>query len=388
MNIFRTARYLIPLSSRKKRQLKLFSRFISDFNLKKVKKLMRLNLVGTFMTSLNTKFKLGSFPQLSPIVTDIEIKKIIDDLNRKILYSAEKKAYQRFSEQAKKEIPKFLRRNLKGYNDIAQAASLLLFCKDTVHLLIIGDPGTGKTEVLRAVEEISPNSHFGLGSGVSGVGLTGTTKGKEFIPGLLVKSDKGICCIDELNLMMKKDHASLLNAMEKGFITYNKGKTHKRLNARVRVLATANPKGDRFVGRGISITKTQLPFDEALLSRFHLMFVVRKPSLKEFKEITKHIASKKQKYSIEDISFLKEYVDYAESLKVSFPESLKEKVVDFIQELKEQEEHILREVSPRLVKAIIRLSKASARLELRPKVEEKDLNSVLKIIREAYLLRK
>ncbi len=388
MNLFRTARYLIPLSSRKKRQLKLFSRFLSDFNLKKVKKLMKLNVVGTFMTSLNTQFKLGSFPQFSPIVTDIEIKNIIDDINRKVLYSAEKKAYQRFSEQAKTEISKFLGRNLKGYKDIIKAASLLLFSKDTVHLLIIGDPGTGKTEVLRAVEEISPNSQFGLGSGVSGVGLTGTTKGKEFIPGLLVKADKGICCIDELNLMMKKDHASLLNAMEKGFITYNKGKTHKRLNTRVRVLATANPKGDRFVGKGTNITKTQLPFDEALLSRFHLMFVVRKPSLKEFKEITKHIASKKQKYGVEDISFLKEYVDYADALKVSFPESLKEKVVDFIQELKEQEEHILREVSPRLVKAIIRLSKASARLELRHRVEEKDLNFVLKIIKDAYLLRR
>ena len=388
MNIFRVARYLIPLSSRKKRQLKLFSRFLSDFNLKKVKKLMKLNLTGTFMTSLNTQFKLGSFPQLSPIVTDVEIKNIIDDINRKVLYSAEKKAYQRFSEQARIEIPNFLGRNLKGYNDILKAASLLLFSKDTIHLLIIGDPGTGKTEVLRAVEEISPNSQFGLGSGVSGVGLTGTTKGKEFIPGLLVKADKGICCIDELNLMLKKDRASLLNAMEKGFITYNKGKTHKRLNARIRVLATANPKGDRFVGKGTNITKTQLPFDEALLSRFHLMFVVRKPSLKEFKEITKHIVSKKQKYGIEDISFLKEYVDYAEALKVSFPESFKKKVVDFIQELKEQEEHILREVSPRLVKAIIRLSKASARLELRPRVEEADLNFVLKLIKDAYLLRR
>jgi DNA replicative helicase MCM subunit Mcm2 (Cdc46/Mcm family) len=388
MNFLRIARYLIPLSSRKKRQLKLFSRFLSDFNLKKVKKLMKLNFVGTFMTSLNTQFKLGSFPQLSPIVTDIEIKKIIDDVNRKVLYSAEKNAYKRFSEQASIEIPKFLERNLKGYKDIIKAASLLLFCKDTVHLLIIGDPGTGKTEVLRAVEEISPNSQFGLGSGVSGVGLTGTTKGKEFIPGLLPRADKGICCIDELNLMLKKDHASLLNAMEKGFIAYNKGKTHKRINARIRVLATANPKGDRFVGKGAKITKTQLPFNEALLSRFHLMFIVRKPSLKEFKEITKHIVSKKHRYGVEDISFLKEYVDYAGVLKVAFPESLKNKVVDFIQELKEQEDNILREVSPRLVKAIIRLAKASARLELRPKVEEKDVVFVLNIIRDAYLIRK
>ena len=69
---------------------------------------------------------------------------------------------------------------------------------------------------------------------------------------------EGLCCIDELNLMKKTDMAALYSAMEKGIITYNKGGNNKKIPCEVRVQATANPNGDRFVGKSLSILKIDL----------------------------------------------------------------------------------------------------------------------------------
>ena len=73
-------------------------------------------------------------------------------------------------------------------------------------------------------------------------------KGKEVTKGLLPQADQGIAAIDELNLLKSADMGNLYNSMEKGFVRYDKGSNHIQLESRVRVLATANPKGDKFTG--------------------------------------------------------------------------------------------------------------------------------------------
>jgi DNA replicative helicase MCM subunit Mcm2 (Cdc46/Mcm family) len=131
---------------------------------------------------------------------------------------------------------------------VKKAVSLQLFASEPVHILLLGDPGTGKTEILRSVEELHPISVFGLGSGTSGAGLSISMSGGKPVLGLLPKAHKGICCIDELNLMKSEDMASLYSSMEKGFITYDKGSHHIKEKAEARILATANPVGDKFKG--------------------------------------------------------------------------------------------------------------------------------------------
>jgi replicative DNA helicase Mcm len=274
-------------------------------------------------------------------------------------------------------------------DDIKLSCAIQLFANEKSHILLLGDPGTGKTDIIRSASELHPISSFGLGSGTSGAGLGIAFRGDEMIKGLLPLANKGLCCIDELNLLKNEDRASLYNAMEKGFITYDKASKHIQVEADVSILATANPKGDKFVGWVVETLKKQLPFDSALLSRFHLIFLIRKPDIKEFLEITKHIIRGDKKKEIEaNKKFVKEYVEYARSLEVEVPKVFEKNIGEFIKELKKNESKYLIEVSPRLVVGFIRFAKASARMDLRRYVTSIDLERVKKIFLSSLQIKK
>ncbi len=320
---------------------------------------------------------------------DIEEKQQfwIEELDKRIRRQFFERNFREFAEKAWTAAPQFIGPNIIGLKHVKEAAALQLFCKEQTHILLLGDPGTGKTDILRSTADLNPISVFGLGSGTSGVGLAVTVKGKYVSPGLLPKADLGLACIDELNLMKKDDYAALYNAMEKGFITYDKGGHHYRFNARIKVLATGNPKGDKFTSYDLENVKAQLPFDSALLSRFHLVFLVKKATLNEFSEIAEKIISEdKVKINLADILFLKNYVRFVNKLDAEIPHNLAEKIKDFVTNLKEKEAELPFEITPRTVIGVTRLAKASARMELRSIVEGKDLDRVFNIITKAYLL--
>ncbi len=301
------------------------------------------------------------------------------ELNKQLEQAAKKESYQAFASNAHEEITRLIAPNLLGLEPVKQAVALQLFCKQRIHVLLLGDPGTGKTDVLRSAHELATTSSMGLGSGTTGAGLAAAYAQGELKKGLLPLADKGICCIDELNLMKKDDRAALYNAMEKGFVSYDKAGHHEQLPADVRVLATANPKGDRFEGETPQELKKQLPFEAALLSRFHLLFVIRKPDEKTFMEITKKIV-REDKQKTPDISYAKDFIAHAQQKEVSFPASLEEHVSQAIKQVKKQEEDLLIEVSPRLVKGIIGLAKASARCELRKQANKQDVKKAVDIL--------
>jgi replicative DNA helicase Mcm len=248
---------------------------------------------------------------------------------------------------------------------------------------LLGDPGTGKTDILRSAAKLSPVSSFGLGSGTSGAGLVVTVKGNEVIKGLLPMADKGICAIDELNLMKKEDYAGLYNAMEKGFVSYDKGGKHYKFDARIRVVSTANPKGDKFEGKNVEELRKEIPFDSALLTRFHLIFFIKKPGLEKFKKIAESILSgEKTKVKKGDIEFIKGYIKAVDDKirNVEFPKERQKEVINFVEEIKKKEEEHLIEISPRFVIGIMRLCKSLARMEARDSVQTKDIERIKEIV--------
>lgn len=172
------------------------------------------------------------------------------------------------------------------------------------------------------------------------------------------------------------------------FITYHKGNKHIKLDANISLLASANPKGDKFVGRTTETWLKQIPFDPALLSRFHLVFFIRRPNTKQFINIAKKIVSQREKnIEINDALFIRDYVEFSHMVEVSFDDKLKKKIVDFATKLKKDERKFLIEVSPRLILGLMRLAKASARIELRNKVEEKDLNKVFNLYEKSLYVK-
>ena len=135
--------------------------------------------------------------------------------------------------------------------------------------------------------------------------------------------------------------------------------------------------------------KKQFPFDSALLTRFHLLYIVKKPGEKKFKEITAKIVSdEKNELAQEDINFIKSYIEYTSKIEnVEFPKDIQKKAVDFIDGIKKKEKDYVMEVSPRIVIGFMRLCKALTKMELRDRVEEKDIERVKDVLLSSLTLK-
>lgn len=395
LTILKLFKLLRPLNKINKRRLEQLEKYLGKTNISQVKRLIKLNIVGFSYISLGVSsdlIKNSDYVQLQLNMdekNDKDIQRFVRKVNKEIENISKENMFKRFSINADKIIPKLIAPNITDMETIKAAAALQLFSKERTHILLLGDPGTGKTDIMRSVSDLSPISSLGLGSGTTNAGLSLSIKGKEIFKGLLPLADKGMCCIDELNLMKSQDMASLYSAMEKGFITYDKAKNHIKMNARVKILATANPKGDKFVGWIISTLKKQIPFDSALLSRFHLVFLIRKPSIKEFEQIAKKIVSNRKEVSHDkNVSFVKEYIDYVKNFEVSFPKVLEQKIVEFAKNLKIREHEFLIDISPRIVHGIIRFAKASARMNMRSQVINSDIIKVINIFEKSLIIKR
>lgn len=383
-------RLLLPLSKEKKANLNALKEFLDVDEFKYATYLLKLKRIGISYKSfdISKKFvKNQAYPQVFKSENDPHLTKVLTPWNEKIRKKSLEKAYQEFSHDAHEHIYSLIAPQIIGFEEVKKAATWQLFCTHQLHILLLGDPATGKTEILRSAAKLAPISSFGLGSGVSGVGLCAAKKGKEVVKGLLPLAHNGLCCIDELNLMKRKDRGALLNAMEKGFVTYDKASHHLKFPAKIRLLATANPKGDRFIGSKIRFLKQQLPFDPALLSRFHIIFLSRRPSSKELVRITKAILNQKDlALSPNDVDFVKGYISYAKKITVDFDKNLEPVISDFMEDLKDNEDNFLIELSPRMVLGIVRITKAIARTNLRSKVTHDDLVKALKMIKNSLYI--
>lgn len=369
----------IPLYGEKKRHYNKISEHIDP---KEIKKYLKTKKIGvTYDRNKTTLIKLKSYPVLHTLEEDVKFQKRIDEINKEIKNNYEQIAFKEFSKNAELII-KHISPGILGMENIKKAAYLQMFSAHRVHLLLLGDPGVGKTEILRAVDVLAPKASFGLGSGASKAGLTISVSGKKIIPGLLPMANKGIACIDELNLMKAKDRGGLLNAMEKGFVTYTKARAQEQMEADVRVLATANPKGDRFISERLGMLKEQLPFEDALMSRFHLVFIVRKPDIQQFLEITKSMLKDKSKMNFDDVYFIRSYIQEASKIDVEFPKNFEPMLLNFVEDVKLDENKFIQEINPRFVKGVIAMAKAKARSHLREKVVEEDLMFVFKVAKD------
>lgn len=381
MGAGKVIRTIVPLIGKKRVHYAKIQEIIGT-EAKPAKKLLKSGIAGISFERIKTEFvKTNAFPQLRLLKEDNEANLIINKINNLIKTETYEEAFHIFSADSEKIID-MISPGILGMDNIKKAAFLQLFADFRLHILLIGDPGVGKTEILRAIDVLAPKASFGLGSGVSKAGLTMTVSGNTTIPGLLPLASGGIACIDELNLIKQRDRAGLLNAMEKGFITYDKGKSHLKLEADVKVLATANPKHDRFVTKNIDMIKQQLPFEDALLSRFHMVFVVRRPDVAEFLEITKNMLNPAKKINFDDVYFVRAYIERSQRGEVNFDKKLQPMLLNFVEDIKNDERKFVQDVSPRLVKGIIEMAKAKARAHLKSNVDEKDLVYAFKIVKD------
>ncbi|KAF2455208.1 MCM2/3/5 family-domain-containing protein [Lineolata rhizophorae] len=178
-----------------------------------------------------------------------------------------------------------------GHRDVKTAVALSLFggvgkeargrhsIRGDVNVLLLGDPGTAKSQVLKYVEKTAHRAVFATGQGASAVGLTASVRRDPLTSewtlegGALVLADKGTCLIDEFDKMNDRDRTSIHEAMEQQTISISKAGIVTTLQARCAIVAAANPIGGRYnptvpFSQNVELT-------EPVLSRFDILCVVR-----------------------------------------------------------------------------------------------------------------
>ena len=181
--------------------------------------------------------------------------------------------------------------SIYGHTDIKTAVALSLFggvskvaqgklnIRGDINILLLGDPGTAKSQILKYVEKTAHRAVFATGQGASAVGLTASVRRDPLTSewtlegGALVLADRGTCLIDEFDKMNDQDRTSIHEAMEQQTISISKAGIVATLQARCAIIAAANPIGGRY--------NSTIPFSqnveltEPILSRFDILCVVR-----------------------------------------------------------------------------------------------------------------
>lgn len=291
--------------------------------------------------------------------------------------------------------------SIKGYREVKEAIALQLFggsakiledetrLRGDIHILIVGDPGIGKSQILKYVSKLAPRSIYTSGKGTTGAGLTAAAVrdelgGWSLEAGALVLGDQGNVCVDELDKMRAEDRSALHEALEQQTVSIAKAGIMATLNSRCSVLAAANPKFGRFDRYKTVADQIDLP--SPILSRFDLMFIIEdKPNVENDRELAKHILTIHKEnnvnYEIEP-ELLRKYIAYArKNANPKLTDEANEVLEEFYVSMRSGavDEEAPVPITARQLEAIIRLAEASAKIRLKEYVEPEDAEKAIKL---------
>jgi replicative DNA helicase Mcm len=312
---------------------------------------------------------------------------------------------------------------IKGMEEEKEAIALQLFggvekrhsdgvrVRGDIHVLIVGDPGTAKSQLLRYIADVAPRGIYTSGKGATAAGLTAAAVKDDFAggrwvleAGMLVLADGGMAIIDELDKMSPEDRSAMHEALEQQTTSIAKAGITATLNARCPVLAAANPKWGRFTADRTIAEQIDLP--PTLLSRFDVIYSIKDlPDQARDRLLASRILASHRDIETEmrgggagstgaggapfPPDLLKKYIAYARrTVKPALTQPALDALEDYYVKVRRQgeEPNAPVPITARQLEALVRLSEAAARARLSSTVEVDDARRAIHIM-DAFLRR-
>ncbi|KAJ1344472.1 hypothetical protein BSLG_001032 [Batrachochytrium salamandrivorans] len=317
-----------------------------------------------------------------------------------------------------------------GSEDIKRAIACLLFggsrkflpdgmkLRGDVNVLMLGDPGTAKSQLLKFVQKVAPIAVYTSGKGSSAAGLTASVirdaQSREFRleAGAMVLADGGVVCIDEFDKMREEDRVAIHEAMEQQTISIAKAGITTILNSRTSVLAAANPVFGRYDDMktpgeaSVAIGATDnIDFQTTILSRFDLIFIIRDEHNEERDStIARHVVgvhtNSMQRGAPEgefDIQKMRSYIGYCKSkcaarLSKEAAEKLSSYFVEMRQRVRTMDADAASSktksaipITIRQLEAIIRVAESLAKMALSPVATEMHVDEAIRLFNHSTM---
>ena len=292
--------------------------------------------------------------------------------------------------------------SIYGYGDIKEALLYLLFggvpkhlvdgvnIRGEVNVLLVGDPGVAKSQLLQYVSRIAPRGLYTSGRGTTAAGLTAAVireknGGMILEAGALVLADKGVASIDEIDKMRPEDRVAIHEALEQHTVSVAKGGIVATLNARTAVLAAANPQFGRYNPYRTIADNINLPV--TLLSRFDLYFIMKDtPDPDADAKMSDHILTihhTKRAPTETPLSsdMLRKYISYAKRVEPVLTDEAAASIREYYLRMRAMSGSTESPVpiTPRQLEALVRLSEARARAFLRDQVLVEDTQAIIRL---------
>jgi replicative DNA helicase Mcm len=282
--------------------------------------------------------------------------------------------------------------SMYGNEHIKEACLYLLFggvpkklpdinVRGDLNILIVGDPSTFKSQLLRYIVSVAPRGIYTTGRGTTAAGLTASVsrterEGMTLEAGAMVLADRGIVAIDEFDKMKPEDRVAIHTAMEQQVVPVAKGGIVATLNARTAVLAAANPAFGRYVNERTAVENINLP--PTILSRFDLIFILKDvPNEEADSKVSRHVLGLHRMRDVAvqppiDQDTLRKYVAYARNISPTMTQEAEEALHAFYLKMRKASSDGSMAITLRQLESLVRLAEARAKAALRTEVTAED----------------